>query len=329
MNRYTQPRIALYCVTVSAEPRRLSLRQTGSAVGILIGIAGVVFVARTLVSRWDEVTAAFESVDAKVIAGSLALGLASKVVIAGAWTSMIRSRGHDRQSTAQTMSWFFTGQLGKYVPGAIWPIVGRAEMAVRSGVPRQDAYASTGLSLVATYLGAAITISAGSLVSGQRRALGVTIGLGLVAGWAAFASRPVRTRVLAVLARVTSNVTTLTDPGRLARLAVIHVPAWVLTSLSTSVTASAFGARIGLFEMLFVTSASWFAGFVVVGAPGGIGVREAVFTTLAASIVGTPVAVSIAISSRVVFIAVDLIGALAASILARGTRSEPRDPVEC
>ena len=58
-------------------------------------------------------------------------------------------------------------------------------------------------------------------------------------------------------------------------------------------------------------------GFVVVGVPGGIGVREAVFTSLAGSIIGTPMAVSLALMSRVVFIAVDLSGALISSIISR------------
>jgi uncharacterized membrane protein YbhN (UPF0104 family) len=87
-------------------------------------------------------------------------------------------------------------------------------------------------------------------------------------------------------------------------------------SLSTSVTASAFGAKIGLLDMLFVTSTSWLAGFVVVGVPGGIGVREAVFTSLASPIIGTPLAVSLALLSRVVFIAVDIIGALVSTLVA-------------
>jgi hypothetical protein len=92
-------------------------------------------------------------------------------------------------------------------------------------------------------------------------------------------------------------------------------------SLSTSVTASAFGADIGIAHMLFITSASWLAGFVVVGVPGGIGVRESVFTALAGTALTPGVAVSLALASRVVFIAVDLVGALVANIISRTEQS--------
>jgi hypothetical protein len=92
-------------------------------------------------------------------------------------------------------------------------------------------------------------------------------------------------------------------------------------SLSTSVTATAFGAKISIADMLFITSTSWLAGFVVVGVPGGIGVREAVFTSLAGGIIGTPLAVSLALMSRVVFITVDLTGALVSSVISRMNKS--------
>lgn len=304
---------------VATLPRRLNPRRIGSAVGVVIGLAGVAFVVRTLVARWDEVTMAFDDVRLATLLGSLVLGLCAMSLIGWTWTSMIRTRGHDHHRRALSMSWYFTGQLGKYVPGGIWPIVGRAEMAARSGVPRPDAYASTGLSLVTTYLGATITIAVGSLVSGQRREIGAIVASGLIAAYILFSNTRVRARMLSLVGRVSANVQSLTDPRRLARLAVVHVPAWIFMSLSTSVTATAFGARIGIFDMLFVTSASWLAGFVVVGVPGGIGVREAVFTSLAGGIVGVPVAVSLALVSRVVFIAVDLLGALGATIAARVT----------
>ncbi len=84
----------------------------------------------------------------------------------------------------------------------------------------------------------------------------------------------------------------------------------------------AFDAHVSVFRMLFITSTAWLAGFVVVGVPGGIGVREAIFTSLASSVIGTPLAVSLALMSRVVFIAVDLTGALIANVVAKLSSAE-------
>jgi hypothetical protein len=282
----------------------------------MIGIGGVAFVVKTLVSKWSEVTDAFSQVNAINLVLSLLLGLAAMTSIGWIWVTMIVARSHNVRHR-NAMSWYFTGQLGKYVPGGIWPIVGRAELAVRSGIPRIDAYASTGLSLVTTYAAAVVTIGIGAAATTGHRLIAILIAIGLIAAYAAFSQPSLRSVIIRVASRISSSSSSLTDPKRIARLTVLHVPAWILMSLSTSVTATAFGANIGIADMLFITTTSWLAGFVVVGVPGGIGVREAVFTSLAGGIIGTPMAVSLALMSRVVFIAVDLSGALISNVISR------------
>ena len=292
------------------------LARLSSVLGIVIGVAGVAFVARTLISKWDEVSDAFSQVDAINLVLSLLLGLAAMTSIGWIWVTMIVARSHNVRHR-NAMAWYFTGQLGKYVPGGIWPIVGRAELAVRNGIPRLDAYASTGLSLVTTYSAAVVTIGIGAAATTGHRLIAALIAIGLVTAYAAFSQPSLRAVIIRIASRVSPSASSLTDPKRLARLTVVHVPAWILMSLSTSVTATAFGAKISIADMLFITSTSWLAGFVVVGVPGGIGVREAVFTSLAGGIIGTPLAVSLALMSRVVFIAVDLSGALISSVISR------------
>ena len=292
------------------------LSRISSLLGIAIGIAGVAFVVTTLVSKWDEVSDAFSQVNAINLILSLLLGLAAMTSIGWIWVTMIVARSHNVRHR-NAMSWYFTGQLGKYVPGGIWPIVGRAELAVRNGIPRLDAYASTGLSLVTTYAAAVVTIGISAAATTGHRLIAVLIAVGLIAAYAAFSQPSLRSVIIRVASRISSSASSLTDPKKFARLTVLHVPAWILMSLSTSVTATAFGANIGITDMLFITTTSWLAGFVVVGVPGGIGVREAVFTSLAGGIIGTPMAVSLALMSRVVFIAVDLSGALISNVISR------------
>lgn len=298
---------------------RALFNKLAPIVGLLIGLAGIAFVVRTLISKWDEVVDTFSQVETTPLLLSLLLGLFAMTSIGAVWVSMLQHRGHHIRHR-EAMSWYFTGQLGKYVPGGIWPIVGRGELAARSGIPRIDAYASTGLSLVTTYLGAVVTIALSGLLSGDRYALSALIILGLGSGYIIFSNQRLRRIALGFVTKLSPNAQALTDPNRLVQLAFTHVPAWVLMSLSTSVTASAFGIDISLIDMLFITSASWFVGFVVIGVPGGIGVREAVFTSLATGIIGAPAAVSLALMSRLVFIAVDVVGAAASSLLARSAK---------
>jgi uncharacterized membrane protein YbhN (UPF0104 family) len=305
---------------VSKSTQRPLLAKLASFVGVLIGIAGVAFVVRTILTKKEQVGDAFAQLNGITLIASLLLGLSAMTLIGYVWTRMLVTRGHHAPPRS-AMAWYFAGQLGKYVPGGIWPIVGRAELAVRGGVPRPDAYAATGLSMVTTYLAAALAICIGSLLSWTYPAVGILGLLVFLLGFLAFSNTKLRRRVLAILNRISPRATALTEPRRLLVLTLTHLPAWILMSLSTSVTASAFGADIGIAHMLFITSASWLAGFVVVGVPGGIGVRESVFTALAGTALTPGVAVSLALASRVVFIAVDLVGALVANIIARTERS--------
>lgn len=317
---------ALFTLALLGDQAAKSHMKTriASAAGLLIGLAGIAFVVKTLVTKWDDVSQAFGDIDPINLLGSLALGLCAMTLIGTLWVSMLHARGHV-VSRRQALSWYFTGQLGKYVPGGIWPIVGRAELAVRHDIPRSDAYASTGLSLVTTYLGAIIAIALGAIASRDHLPIAALIIVSLFVGYAVFSNDTLRTRVLSIAGRISPNLQSLTEPRRLATLAIAHVPAWILMSLSTSVTANAFGAKISITDMLFVTSASWLAGFVVVGVPGGIGVREAAFTSLASGMIGAPMAVSLALMSRVVFITVDLLGAAVSNVVARSAVHSPNE----
>lgn len=295
---------------------KTTLTKIASTVGTIIGIAGVVFVARTLISQREEVSNAFSQLQAFTLLVSFLLALCAMTWIGFLWTRMLEVRGHHARPQ-KAMAWYFTGQLGKYVPGGIWPIVGRAEMATRAGVARGDAYAATGLSMVTTYAAAVLAICFGSIFSWSYPAVGVLGLTGFSLFFLAFSNQRLRHKILSLLNRVSPRATSLTEPRRLFVLIVAHLPAWILMSLSTSMTATAFGADIGIFHMLFLTAASWFAGFVVIGVPGGIGVRESIFTALAGSAMSPGAAISIALASRVIFIAVDVSGAVIASLIAK------------
>lgn len=309
-----------YPCAVNQSKRNPLLARLASVGGILIGIAGIAFVVRTIVTKRTEVSEAFSHLNGFTLIASLLLGLSAMTLIGYLWTRMLVTKGHYAPPRS-AMAWYFAGQLGKYVPGGIWPIVGRAELATRGGVPRSDAYAATGLSMVTTYLAAALAICIGSLLSWSYPIAGIVGLAALALGFMTFSNSTLRAKVLSLLNRVSPRASALTEPRRLLVLTITHLPAWILMSLSTSVTATAFGANIGITHMLFITSASWLAGFVVVGVPGGIGVRESVFTALAGTALNPGLAVSLALASRVVFIAVDLLGALAANIVAKTTKS--------
>ena len=203
------------------------------------------------------------------------------------------------------------------MPGGVWAVVGRAEMAVRGGVPRADAYSVTGLSMFTTYSAAALCAALGSLLSWERPIIGVALLLALVVGLSVYAIAPLRQRLVGLLRKITSGTNELTAPKDMLALTIVQVPAWIMISLSTTITAHAFGAEVGVLHMFFVSSLSWLIGFLVIGAPGGLGVRESIFTGLLSASIGTSTALSLAVASRMIFVSVDFLGALIFNVIAR------------
>ena len=293
-----------------------SIRALVSSIGLIIGLAGMAFLLRTMWTHRDEMKDSFSQLTWSSLVGAVFFAFMSMSYLGWMWGRLLLRRGY-KVPRAQLVSWYYTGQLGKYVPGGVWAVVGRAEMAVRGGVPRADAYSVTGLSMFTTYSAAALCAALGSLLSWERPIIGAALLLALLFGLSVYAIAPLRQRLMGLLRKVTSGTNELTAPKDMLALTIVQVPAWIMISLSTTITAHAFGAEVGVLHMFFVSSLSWLIGFLVIGAPGGLGVRESIFTGLLSASIGTSTALSLAVASRMIFVSVDFLGALIFNVIAR------------
>ena len=305
-------------------------RRIGNLLGILVGVLGIAFVGVQIARERDAFADALGSANPAWLAASVVAGLASMTGIGLNWIAIVEHHGA-RAPRRRGLTWFFVGQLGKYVPGGIWPIVGQAELANRGGVPRSAAYPSTGWSMVAQLLGAAtVAAGAGFVSSGDRTIVSVLLAAGVVALLAAASAAPLRSFVMRVAERLLPRrELLLPDGGWLAVQVVRHVPVWLLYSAMNISFVTALGTDMtwGLgADVAFATCLSWIAGFVIIGLPGGIGVREALFVSLMTVPLGAGLAASAAVTSRIVTIVVDLLGAGATSVMARRPLGRPDAP---
>jgi uncharacterized membrane protein YbhN (UPF0104 family) len=291
--------------------RRRRLAGLTSVFGIVIAVAGLAFLGRTLVRDWDQTQELLRQAEWAWLALAVPMALLGMTLVGTPWRRVMAAMGEERP-VGQVLRWYFPGQLGKYVPGAIWPVVGRGEMAYRGGVNRGVAYVSVALSLALTYLAASLTaivLLIGSLLTGQGVAGAVWVLLLLPAGLAML-HPAVLQRLVTVAERVLSRDVPVVVPpyGTIVRLLVRHVPAWLAIASATWLVARAFTTDVPVLQVMFAAVLSWIVGFVVVPVPGGIGVREAAFAAAATSL-PDDVAATVAIVARLCFIASDLIGA--------------------
>jgi uncharacterized membrane protein YbhN (UPF0104 family) len=256
-----------------------------AAVGV-VGIAGAFCVA-TAIREHERVADALGEAHLAWLAAALGLAAAAMMVVASGWRRCLAELGHP-QPASTVLTWWFVGELGKYVPGGVWPVIGRGELARRGGVDRSAAYHSVGLSLAGLYGAAVLPVA---VVVAHPAAQGVA------SRW---------------LHRLTGGRVTIdvVDWARLRRLLVWYVLAWLLIAAVTAAVTAGYGAEVG-WRAPAATVLAWFCGFVVVLAPAGAGVREAVF--VATSGLDPGLAVTVAVTSRLAFVTVDLVGAVVAA----------------
>jgi hypothetical protein len=301
-----------------------------TAIGFVLAAVALAFVGQRLTSNWDDVSDSLSDARVGWIVGAVVLALAGMTAIAVPWRRALHLLGGEL-TQADTIARYFLGELGKYLPGGLWPVVGRGELARRAGVGRSAAYGSVALSLAALYLAAMFLAVAGApaiLASDSDGSGDANRYL-----WA-LALLPIGLLLLhhAVLSRVRNlgeKLLRRTISAEVPRwrdsltLVACYVPAWLFIGTATWAVARGLGQEVGWLDVAPAAVLSWIVGFVLVPVPGGVGVREAAFIA-AAGALDPGVGAAVALVARLVFIAVDTTGALVSSAwLARNRGASP------
>ena len=295
----------------------------------MIAIAGGVFVVRAIAQQWDSVRSSLGDAEPAWLVAGLACAAVAMVAVALPWRHALALVGIEAPLMA-CVTWYFVGEIGKYVPGGIWPVVGRAELARRGGHPRSGAYASVALSLGALYLAGMLTVTVllplRFLDEGGSEWLWVLvllpIGLTLLhhrpLGWMVERAERVMKRKLTVQIPPWSS-----SMGLVLR----YVPSWLLIGTSTWCIARAFDPNVGWMTIAPAAMLSWVVGFVLVPVPGGVGVREAAFVALVGGSVPAGVRATIAVVARLAFMLVDALGALIGGAVVRRWKAAAPDTI--
>lgn len=281
-----------------------------SLVGAVLGGAAMYLVVRTLVSEWDEAEAAISDASWGWLAVAAVLAAVGMASIGLVWGRVLQRFGVSVAS-GRILAWYFVGELGKYLPGGVWPVLGRGELARRGGVPRSRAYASVALSLGMLYLAAMFVATAfvPFAISGGGFSPWMLCLLALPVGVVAL-HHSVIEWLVAKVARLTGRQISVAVPRWRESLTLVamYVPTWLFIGGATWAVARAITPDASAPRVMFAAVLSWVVGFLAVPVPAGAGVREAVL--LAASGLDGGVSAATAIIARLIFVAVDALGGL-------------------
>lgn len=301
-------------------------RPVRSALRAFTALAIVVAFGWAIRGQWPEVRRALVHLDGALLVPALLLGLASLASTMLAWRSLLTDLGSPI-SVAAASRIFFLGQLGKYLPGSVWPVVVQMELGRDIGLPRKRV-ALVSLLTIGLGSGAAglIALASAPVLVPHRFAPWGWLGpIALLPCLWVLLHPGLVNRVLSAAIRVARR-----DPEGvvLSATGLRGVIGWSLVSF-VCVGGQAYLLMLALHahgSQLLPRAIGAFAVAVVVGiavivAPAGLGPREAVLVGLLSPVLPGGKAAALAVLSRAVLSVADLLVAGAAGLSARHQRS--------
>lgn len=275
-----------------------------------------------VVAQWHAVRSALADIGLLSTLGALLAVLAGLAVTLQTWRVLLAALG-SRLPLRAAAKVMFVGQLGKYVPGSVWPVLAQMELASVHKVPRRTSATASVLTMLVSLLGgllaALVTLP---FIAGDASAYRWAFLLApvLLACVHPRVLNPVLGRLLK-LARRPPLERPLTTKAVLVALCW-SVLSWVCLGTQIWVLAVRLGAPEGKALLLAIGgfAFAWAVGFIIVILPAGAGARDVIIIALLGPLVGTAGATAIALVSRILMTVGDLVLAgLAAAIAGRGT----------
>jgi hypothetical protein len=214
-------------------------------------------------------------------------------------------------STRAAREIFFPAQVGKYLPGSVWPFLAQMKFARERGVPGGMALLAGSVFLVvhtvtSVLVGALLLVSQPSLVNRFGWA-GLCVPLALVV---------LHPKVINFLARKLARRSGSEAPvlrwSGLVRPLLWMLPAWLGYGVAGYVLADPFTDSVVALALVCTGAFAlgWLVGLLVFLAPAGVGAREAVLILALTPLLGAPAAATVSLMLRVGHTLADLVLAL-------------------
>lgn len=241
------------------------------------------------------------------------LCMVSACMAAVVWYLCLKTVVPDAANLRQVLQISFVSQIAKYIPGNIAHQVGKLVLCKRAGMSTYKVSVSIVADIFATVLAAAL-VGLGALVANPGML--TTLAPGLMTGFELSSSgTALAVSVLVLVAfvvyflyvRILSVVTTYLELTYLLAL-LLSVLNFIVLGLSFTLGAALLGVPLvdRLLLAVAVFAAAWLFGFLLPGAPGGLGVREASLVIVLGPVWGQEAVLMLALLHRFSSILSDL-----------------------
>jgi glycosyltransferase 2 family protein len=301
-------------------------RKIWRALQVVVGLVVVGLAIRSVVLNWQSLrTQHIEWQFAPAwIAVSVLVVFSTYAILIEAWRRVVVSMGERLPFFAALKIWFLAS-FGKYVPGKVWALAGAAVLAQRAGVDPSAAVAGAlVLQVLSLTSGAAVVAMTApevfqSVGQGSQPLLALVILLSVI-GVFALTWQPVLDWISSLLPSSWPKLRAI-SPVVLGAAFVANMVAWCAYGLALLLLTRGLlpVVDLNLPQAIGVFTCSYIVGFLALFAPGGLGPRESVFLLMLSGPIGLKAAAALALASRLLLTATELVPAVSLLLLTRRT----------
>jgi hypothetical protein len=283
-------------------------------------IVAVSLGAYAVVARWGDIHGSLTRVGVVGPVLAFVAVLAGLAASAMSWRALLVEFG-ERLPWRDSMRVFFLGQLGKYLPGGVWPVLAQMELGQAAGARGRRVGAAAvvvlGVNVTTGLLVAVVCLPFSSAHALHHYAWVLALlPLGLALLYPRLLGRVVD-RLLRLAGR-----DGLDQPLRWRAVLVAtfwSLIMWVLYGVQIALLAHPLAESGHRLLLLAIGSyaLAWVVGFVIVIAPAGVGAREGMLVVALAPALTASAATAVALVSRLVMTAADFAWALIAGVARR------------
>jgi hypothetical protein len=277
----------------------------------ILTILVIYYAGKQIVGNWDEVRAHHWQINWWLLSLSVALHLLAFALFAHAWCLLMRGFGY-RVPLKHGFKIAYIANLGRYIPGRIWPIFGMVYVAKQMKISEQAAVASWGMALLfgmppSFVVGFATILLypqmlAGSLSSyvglGMYVVAAATFLVSLILLFAPNLSLGLANFCLKLLKRppIQFNIALRDAVG----VYLGYMVGWIVYGLAFWIFLHAVIENPGVPLLVGIGSfiIAYQIGYLAIFTPGGLGARELVMIGLLTPYLG-PLAAGIAVAARI------------------------------
>ena len=284
-------------------------------IGLLIAVGVFSFLGRKLFLSWRELSGLSWNFHIWQLLASFATLLLYRALLVQPWIASLKQ--FNAQLPYSTGFQIFNlSQLGRYLPGKVWLVVGQVYLCKNAGIGKAQAFVSTLLQLAfLTFSGILIAVFVFVFTPADLPFAITLPNLPIVTGCVVFAGLSILAVCRRLIFRLICETVFKLNPNtpfssfRLLHSFLIYLLLWCVYGLAFFLLIkSLFPLEWHLLPAIVASYAlAWTAGFLSFVTPGGLGVREGALSLLLAPYLPPATAMLVALLSRVWSIAADLV----------------------